>query len=131
MTENFAEAYRRNASHLEANGLYDPREEHDACGVGVIAALDGKPRRQVVEAAIAALPPGLRRKLMVTCDGAGASHDLIKHLDKLAARRGYELTYAVGRGARRPRARRDPARPAGGLADRHRSARRGARAPQH
>jgi hypothetical protein len=50
----------------------------------------------VVDAAIAALPPGLRRRLMVTCDGAGASHDLIRHLDKLASRRGYELTYSVG-----------------------------------
>jgi hypothetical protein len=50
----------------------------------------------ITDAAIAALPPGLRRKLMITCDGAGASHDLIRHLDKLAARRGYELTYSVG-----------------------------------
>jgi hypothetical protein len=50
----------------------------------------------ITDAAIAALPPGLRRKLMITCDGAGASHDLIKHLDTLAARRGYELTYSVG-----------------------------------
>ena len=50
----------------------------------------------LVDAAIAAVPPGFRRKLMVTCDGAGASHALIKHLDKLAARRGYELTYSVG-----------------------------------
>ena len=33
---------------------------------------------------------------MVTCDGAGASHALIARLDKLAARRGYELTYSVG-----------------------------------
>ena len=33
---------------------------------------------------------------MVTCDGAGASHDLIARLDKLAARRGYELIYSVG-----------------------------------
>ena len=33
---------------------------------------------------------------MVTCDGAGASHGLIARLDKLAARRGYELTYSVG-----------------------------------
>jgi hypothetical protein len=38
----------------------------------------------------------LRRRLMVTCDGAGASHGLIARLDKLAARRGYELTYSVG-----------------------------------
>ena len=47
-------------------------------------------------AAIAALPPGHRRRLMITCDGAGASHALVAHLDKLAARRGYELTYSVG-----------------------------------
>ena len=33
---------------------------------------------------------------MVTCDGAGASHALIKRLDELAGRRGYELTYSVG-----------------------------------
>jgi hypothetical protein len=50
----------------------------------------------ITDAAIAALPPGFRRKLMVTCDGAGASHALVAHLDKLAARRGYELTYSVG-----------------------------------
>src|SRR6266705_2049865 len=46
--------------------------------------------------AIAALPPQFRRKLMVTCDGAGASHDLVKRLYKLASRRGYELVYSVG-----------------------------------
>ena len=46
--------------------------------------------------AIAALPPVLRRKLMVTCDGAGASHDLVKELDRLAARHGYQVTYSVG-----------------------------------
>src|SRR5512142_2913830 len=50
----------------------------------------------LLDEAIAALPPAFRRKLMVTCDGAGASHDLVKRLDKLASRRGYELTYSVG-----------------------------------
>jgi Transposase DDE domain group 1 len=50
----------------------------------------------LLDAGIAALPPGLRRKLMVTCDGAGASHDLIARLDELAGRRGFELTYSVG-----------------------------------
>ena len=51
---------------------------------------------QLLNAAIAAIPPRFRRKLMVTCDGAGASHALVKRLDTLAARRGYELTYSVG-----------------------------------
>ena len=75
MTEDFAASYRRNAAHLAARGLYDPREEHDACGVGVIAALDGQPRRQVVEAAIAALKAVWHRGAVdadgKTGDGAG------------------------------------------------------------
>jgi hypothetical protein len=50
----------------------------------------------VLAAAIAALPPGFRRRLMVTCDGAGASHALIARLDKLAARPGYQVTYSAG-----------------------------------
>src|SRR5215467_16172808 len=40
--ERFTEDFRANAAHLEANGLYDPAEEHDACGVGFVAAIDGK-----------------------------------------------------------------------------------------
>jgi hypothetical protein len=50
----------------------------------------------VLAAAITALPPGSRRRLMVTCDGAGASHGLIERLDTLAARPGYHLVYSVG-----------------------------------
>ena len=50
----------------------------------------------ILDASIAALPPAFRRRLMVTCDGAGASHDLITRLDKLASRRGYQLIYSVG-----------------------------------
>ena len=50
----------------------------------------------LADAAIAALPPAFRRRLMITVDGAGASHDLIKHLDKLATRPGHQLTYSVG-----------------------------------
>ncbi|MGH3408579.1 MAG: transposase [Streptosporangiaceae bacterium] len=50
----------------------------------------------VVDAAIAALPPAFRRRLMITCDGAGASHGLVARLDKLAARPGYQVIYSVG-----------------------------------
>jgi hypothetical protein len=51
---------------------------------------------QVFGDAIAALPPKFRRRLMVTADGAGASHGLITRLDQLAARPGRQLTYSVG-----------------------------------
>jgi hypothetical protein len=50
----------------------------------------------VLDAAIAALPPKHRRRLMVTSDGAGASHGLIERLDQLASRPGYQLVYSVG-----------------------------------
>jgi hypothetical protein len=50
----------------------------------------------IVDAAVAALPPAFRRNLMVTVDGAGFSHKLIEHLDKLAARRGHTLIYSAG-----------------------------------
>ena len=36
-------------------GAYDPDSERDACGVGLVAAIDGQPRRDVVDLAIAAL----------------------------------------------------------------------------
>ena len=84
----------------------------------------------ITDAAIAALPPGFRRKLMVTCDGAGASHALVAHLDKLAARRGYELTYSVGwaLGEREKTALRLV--PGAGVAGRDRCPRRDPRAPR-
>ena len=50
----------------------------------------------VLEDSIAALPADYRRRLMVTCDGAGASHGLINRLDQLARRGGYQLIYSVG-----------------------------------
>jgi hypothetical protein len=50
----------------------------------------------IVDAAIAALPPAYRRNLMITVDGAGFSHKLLEHLDKLASRRGHTLIYSAG-----------------------------------
>jgi hypothetical protein len=51
---------------------------------------------RLLDEAITALPPALRRRLMVTCDGAGASHELVEELDKLASRHRYQLAYSVG-----------------------------------
>ena len=84
----------------------------------------------LLDAAIAALPPGFRRRLMVTADGAGASHGLIARLD--AAGRPPRLRAdLLGRlGAGRAGAGRAAAGPGPGLADRHRRPRRGPRAPR-
>jgi glutamate synthase (NADPH/NADH) large chain len=73
--ERFRRDYEANAAHLARRGLYDPAEEHDACGVGLIAAIDGRPRRAVVEAAIQALSSIWHRGAVdadgKTGDGAG------------------------------------------------------------
>jgi glutamate synthase (NADPH/NADH) large chain len=71
----FVAEYKANAALLAADGLYDPLEEHDACGVGLVAAIDGKPRREVVDAAIEALRSIWHRGAVdadgKTGDGAG------------------------------------------------------------
>ncbi|MEE8559210.1 MAG: glutamate synthase large subunit [Alphaproteobacteria bacterium] len=71
----FIEEWRANAARLQAEGLYDPAHEHDSCGVGLVAAIDGKPRRAVVEAGIAALKAVWHRGAVdadgKTGDGAG------------------------------------------------------------
>jgi glutamate synthase (NADPH/NADH) large chain len=73
--DQFRRNYQANARHLQAVGLYDPADEHDACGVGLVAAIDGKPRRAVVEAAIQALKSIWHRGAVdadgKTGDGAG------------------------------------------------------------
>ncbi|MDR0361407.1 MAG: glutamate synthase large subunit [Planctomycetota bacterium] len=40
---------------MEKNGLYDPANEHDACGVGFVARLDGAANHEVVESALTVL----------------------------------------------------------------------------
>jgi glutamate synthase (NADPH/NADH) large chain len=60
---------------LADEGLYHPEQERDACGVGLVVATDGKPRRQVVESAIKALSAIWHRGAVdadgKTGDGAG------------------------------------------------------------
>ena len=56
MTDTYVADYERERARLiEANGGYDITAQHDACGVGLVCAIDGKPRREVVELAIRAL----------------------------------------------------------------------------
>ena len=60
---------------LIAANAYDPAHEKDACGVGLVAALDGKPTREIVEMGIRALKNVWHRGAVdadgKTGDGAG------------------------------------------------------------
>ncbi len=59
----------------EAAGLYDPRFEHDACGVAMVARLDNSPTHEVVQRALEALDNlehrGAEGADVKTGDGAG------------------------------------------------------------
>jgi len=76
--EQFVAEYLANAAVLEAAGV--DLTEHDACGVGLVAALDGKPRREVVTAGIDALKVLWHRGAVdadgKTGDGAGIHVEL-------------------------------------------------------
>ena len=69
------ETYEREARKLSKLGLDDALAPRDACGVGCVVAIDGKPRREVVVACIDALKAVWHRGAVdadgKTGDGAG------------------------------------------------------------
>jgi glutamate synthase (NADPH/NADH) large chain len=75
MVYSWDEDWNRRAKALSDHGMYNPQNEHDACGVGFVAAIDGKPRRSIVEAGIEALKAVYHRGAVdadgKTGDGAG------------------------------------------------------------
>ena len=68
------------ALRLAAEGMYHADSEHDACGVGLIGEISGKPTRRVVDCAIEALSSIWHRGAVdadgKTGDGAGLLLDL-------------------------------------------------------
>jgi hypothetical protein len=50
----------------------------------------------LIGASIAQIPAKHRRKMLFTCDGAGATHALIEHVTALNARPGYQVHYSAG-----------------------------------
>ncbi len=67
--------YLANRQRLIDGHAYDPSSERDNCGVGLVCAIDGQPRREVVELAIKALKAVWHRGAVdadgKTGDGAG------------------------------------------------------------
>jgi glutamate synthase (NADPH/NADH) large chain len=79
----FVAQWTRNAEHLARHGLYDPSDEKDACGVGLVVAVDGSPRREVVSAGIEALRSVWHRGAVdadgKTGDGAGIHVEIARN----------------------------------------------------
>jgi glutamate synthase domain-containing protein 2/glutamate synthase domain-containing protein 1/glutamate synthase domain-containing protein 3 len=88
-----------------AQGLYDPAHEHDSCGVGFLANINGKATHRIVEDSIEVLKNLLHRGAvggdLTTGDGAGVLMQIPdKCFRKEAARLGFTLPkaghYGVG-----------------------------------
>jgi glutamate synthase (NADPH/NADH) large chain len=86
----FVAAWDANVAALA--GTYSPEQEHDACGVGLVAALDGRARRDVVQAGIDALKAVWHRGAVdadgKTGDGAGIHVEIPQDFFAAAVKRG-------------------------------------------
>lgn len=83
-------------ARLTEAGVYNPEMEHDACGVGLVAAIDGKPSRGVVEKGIEALQAIWHRGAVdadgKTGDGAGIHLEIpLDFFREHIARTGHEV----------------------------------------
>ena len=89
MDQDFVAAWDANVARLKHT--YDPSQEHDNCGVGVVAALDGRARRDVVQAGIDALRAVWHRGAVdadgKTGDGAGIHVEIPQDFFRAAIQR--------------------------------------------
>ena len=100
----FIEKWNKNKKLLEKNHIYKDSDEHSACGVGLIASLNGKASRTVVEMGVQALKALYHRGAVdadgKTGDGAGIQLSIPKDffIDKiqLIGQKPNKFPFAVG-----------------------------------
>ena len=78
------------------SGLYDPRHEHDSCGVGFVASLKGKPTHDIVRKGVEILLNLVHRGACgcdpLTGDGAGL---LLQIPDEFLRREAEQLGFSL------------------------------------
>lgn len=100
----FIEKWNKNKKLLEENHIYNNSDEHSACGVGLIASLNGQASRTVVEMGVQALKALYHRGAVdadgKTGDGAGIQLSIPKDffIDKiqLIGQKPNKFPFAVG-----------------------------------
>ena len=95
MTIDWTAKMEAERERMAREGMYRPEFESDACGVGMVAATDGKPSRRVVVSAIDALKAVWHRGAVdadgKTGDGAGVHVDLpVRFFDDAIADAGHK-----------------------------------------
>ncbi len=99
-TEPQAAPHRAESAHQERPTLYRPEFEHDACGIGALAAIDGSRSHQILDDALSLLVnlehrggTGLERN---TGDGAGILFQIPHRFFRKEAQRCGQLLPAEG-----------------------------------
>ncbi|GAB3619348.1 glutamate synthase large subunit [Glutamicibacter endophyticus] len=72
--------YSRFAALPEAQGLYDPAAEKDACGLAMIATLDNNPTHEIVQDALTALRRLEHRGAIGADEGTGDGAGILLHM---------------------------------------------------
>ncbi|MCK5267856.1 MAG: glutamate synthase large subunit, partial [Spirochaetes bacterium] len=81
----------KNWNGIPKTGLYDPQQDHDSCGVGLVANIDGKKEHAIIEKALSVIGNLVHRGALggdlKTGDGAGLifqiPHDFFKKVTPL------------------------------------------------
>ena len=86
MTKNINTDYLETRERLIEANAYNPADEHDACGVGLVVQMNGESRREIVEMGIRALKAVWHRGAVdadgKTGDGAGIRLDIPREFFK-------------------------------------------------
>src|SRR5262245_5755845 len=81
-----------NTGYPSAHGLYDPAFEHDACGVGFVANIDGHRSHTIIRQGLAAAANLCHRGAVsadgLTADGAGIMTQVPRKLLAIELERG-------------------------------------------
>ena len=81
----------KNWNGIPKTGLYDPQQDHDSCGVGLVANIDGKKEHAIIEKALSVIGNLVHRGALggdlKTGNGAGLifqiPHDFFKKVTPL------------------------------------------------
>ncbi|WP_375282531.1 glutamate synthase large subunit [Marinicauda pacifica] len=104
MSDNDFESRLAAREAMASAGLYDASEEHDACGVGLIAVTDGKARREVIDQALFGLAAVTHRGAVAADGLSGDGAGVRIAIDQSIARKYVERTghnphdYTIGIG---------------------------------
>ena len=83
--------YKKNLKKLTNANAYYPSLEHDACGVGLVASIEGKKTRKIVEFGIQALKAVWHRVLWMLTAKLETEQEFISKFQQIFLKKGLKI----------------------------------------